>query len=273
MGENRYDGASREDLIHAWDQLHGLHNAVLREMLLVTAAMDRRGVHIQDDQRSMRSWLTLHAGVTSRTAGRWTDAAEKVETLPHLAETFASGRISFDKFLTCASFATPETEEDIAREATDGTLSRCQGDARRARTISTDEVEIAEKRRGLRLSWVEDGTRLLIDGSLPAEQGATVQAALDRIADSYPLFAEDGSFPGREARLGDALVDLAEPTSRRMQIRIAPPSFSTSRWNSSATARGWARPRTMQCSRPTSCDASLVTHGCSRSCEMGTERL
>lgn len=209
MAENQYDGAPSEDLVHAWDQLHGLHNAVLHELLLVTAAMERRGVHTQDQQRSMRAWLQLHGGVTARTAGRWAGAAEKVDELPHLATALSEGRISFDKFVVCASFATPETDESVATEAVDGTIARCENEARATRRVSTREEDVVRRERYLSMSWVEEGRRLLLQGSLPAEEGATVQAALERIADSYPLFSEDGKLPGAAALKADALVELA----------------------------------------------------------------
>ena len=209
MASNHYDGASREDLTHAWDQLHGLHGAVLHELLLVTAAMERKGIHTQDQQRSMRAWLQLQGGVTARTAGQWAGAAEKIDELPHLAGALSEGRISFDKFLACASFATPDSDEKVAKEAVEGTIARCEDESRKTRRVTKEDEDRVRRERHLSLTWVENGQRLLLKGSLPADEGATVQAALERVADSYPLFAEDGSFPGTGERRADALVDLA----------------------------------------------------------------
>ena len=212
MAENRYDGASRDELIHTWDQLHGLHNAVLHELLLVTAAMERQGIHTQDGQRSMRSWLQLHAGHGYRTAARLEEGAVKAEELPHLARSFSEGRISFDKFLTCAAFATPKDDDKVAGEAEEGNLHSCEVAARRTREVSPEREDRIRRERHLAMTWAENGTQLNLRGSLPAEEGATVKAAIERIADSFPLFAEDGSLPSKTTRQADALVALAQKT-------------------------------------------------------------
>lgn len=209
MSGNRYDHASRDELIHAWDQLHGLHNTVLHELLLVTAATERKGIHTQDGQRSMRSWLQLHAGFKPTTARDVELAASKLEELPALASTFANGRISFDKLVTCAEFASPEDDERVAKEAEEGSLAVCAAESRRRREIDPSQVQHAHSRRSFRMTWTEDNTVLRLQGRLPAEEGATLKAAIARLADSYPLFAEDGTFPDRAQRQADALVDLA----------------------------------------------------------------
>ena len=212
MGQNRYDDASRDELIHAWDQLHGLHNSVLHELLLVTAAMERKGIHTQDGQRSMRSWLQLHAGHKYRTAAQIEEGATKVEELPHLARSFSEGRISFDKFLTCAAFATPEEDAAVAKQAEVGNLHSCEVAARRKREVSPHKEDLIRRDRHLSMTWAENGTQLNLRGSLPAEEGATVKAALERIADSFPLFDEEGSLPSKTTRQADALVALAQKT-------------------------------------------------------------
>lgn len=212
MTGNRYDSASRDDLIHAFDQLHGLHNSVLHELLLVTAAMERKGIHTQDGQRSMRAWLQLHAGHKYRTAAQLEEGAAKVEELPHLARSFADGRISFDKFLTCAGFATAEDDALVAKEAEEGNLMACEAGARRKREVDPVQEQQTRHYRELSMSWTDDGGKLTIRGSLPAEDGATVKAALERIADSFPLVDVEGTLTSKASRQADALVALAQKT-------------------------------------------------------------
>lgn len=209
MSQNRYDGATRDELIEAWDQLHGVHNAALRELLHVTAAMERRGVHTQDGQRSMRAWLQLHAGVTYATAARWQEAASKTEELPRLSEAFAAGRISFDRFVTCARFATPGDDAQVAELAEKGNIAACESEARRKRDIDPKREDDLRRAQHLMASWNHDGTELRLKGSLGAEDGATFKAALDRIGDSLPITAEDGTIRLRERRNAEALVELA----------------------------------------------------------------
>ena len=221
MTANRYDGATRDELIEGWDQLHGIHNAVLHELLQVTAAMERRGVHTQDGQRSMKSWLQLHAGVAYGTAARWEDAARKAEELPHLAGAFAQGRISFDKFVTCSRFATADNDAEIAEQAEKGTIALCEGEARRKRSVDPKREEYLQAGQHVTMSWSHDGAQLRLRGYLAAEDGATVKAALDRVADSLPVTDEEGTLRLRDQRNAAALVELPERRCHKIKIPTA----------------------------------------------------
>ena len=208
--KNGYAGYSRKQLVSALDQLHGLHNAILHEMLLVTAELERRGAHLEDGQRSIGSWLQLHLGVNGRTAQRWSEVASRVDDLPSLTQSFSSGRISFDKLVACAAHATPETDNAVAEEAEKLDAAMCERAARRRREVNRSDEEKAAASKRLSFSWAEMGTRLDVWASLPADEGATLVSAIERIADSLPLRDAEGNLSSRPVRQADALVMLAQ---------------------------------------------------------------
>jgi len=208
----RYSGCTRQELIECLDQLHGAHNAVLHEMLLVIAEMERQGVHSQDGQRTMASWLRLHLGLGYGTARRWDQMSSKVEELPLVAETFAHGRISFDKLVECGRLATADNEEDVVKEAVEGSISTLEAKAHAKRVVCDDKEEQQRAKKHVRFFWRDNGTRLEMITSLPAHEGAEVRSALERKADSYPLRDEEGYIRARDERCAQALIDLAKAT-------------------------------------------------------------
>jgi hypothetical protein len=208
--KNRYAGASKGELIRALDQLHGVHNAALHEILLVSAELDRVEAPRQDGQRSLGSWLQIHLGVSHYTARRWADAAVKVEELPHLSRAFSEGRISFDKFATSAAIATPDDDEEIASIAEKGSIAGCEAEVRRRKMVSEDEEARARLAKRLTFRWVDSGTRMLLTGSLPADEGATVKAAIQRLADSLPMRDEEGRATTLAEDNASALLMMAQ---------------------------------------------------------------
>jgi hypothetical protein len=128
-----------------------------------------------------------------------------------------SGTLSLDKVAELTRFATPETEKKLitwARRVSPAAIRR-RGDV--ATRPSLEDTKDVERSRYLRWWWFEDGRRLGLEGELPAEQGAVVAKALDRMAGRLPDVVaddEDDSEPlsftdSLDARRADALVALA----------------------------------------------------------------
>lgn len=190
-----YAEHSTEALTRCLAQLHGLHNAVLRQILAVTAEVQRREAYLADGARTPAAWLRTHLGLSPATSEAWADVAERLEDLPKLAETFESGQISFDKLRAAVHLADPDSEERVAEEAKYTSVTMLERSARKRKRVSVREEAEVYKKRHLSWAWRDQGARLAIWGSLTAEQGASVIAGIDRIAEKTSL-RRRGESPG-----------------------------------------------------------------------------
>lgn len=203
-----YEEHSTESLTRCATQLHGLHNAILRELLTVTAEIDRRTAYTADGCKTTAAWLRAHLGLSLRTSNAWAETAAALPDLPHLTATFAAGEISFDKLVAAAKVATPETDEVVAEDVKFRSVTALEAAARRAQGVPPSKEERVRRGRHLAWSWKDDGTRLAVWGSLTAEQGSTFIKAIDRIAEKTKT-DEEGELIGLSVKRADALIELA----------------------------------------------------------------
>lgn len=204
-----YEEHSAESLTRCLTQLHGLHNAILREILAVTAEVERRRAHTADGCRTSAAWLRAHLGVSPKTSKEWAETAVALPDLPHLASTFAAGEISFDKLAAAVKVADPDSDETVAQEAKFRSVTALQAAARRAQVVDPAKEERVGRGRHLSWSWRDGGTHLAVWGSLTTEQGSKFIKAIDRIAEKSKT-DEHGELIGLSVKRADALVDLAE---------------------------------------------------------------
>jgi hypothetical protein len=202
------DERSDDELVDALDDSHRQVAHSQRELLRLIAEGDRRDVWRGTGARDMAHWLGMRHGISQWKARRWIAAAYALETLPDLSHAFSSGELGIDKVVELARFATFESEAGLIAWAR---CVSCWAVRHRADLTLRRSLEDAqETERGRFLSWwyLDDGTRLGLEGELPAAQGAVVARALQRMAESIPVMPgeEDGAFA--EARRADALVSL-----------------------------------------------------------------
>ncbi len=201
MTPPEFDQCSTDELAVTIDGLHALMCAAQRQLLAVVAAYDRREAWAEDGATSMGAWLTYRLGVSQRTGSEWARVGTALESLPALAEAFGEGRLSFDQVAPLTRLG----DDSLAEEAVGWTAAQCAAVARRARPVKDD----VHPRRGLRWRWDLDERMLQLRGKLPEDQGATVVAALEAMADSYKPDPETGTFEPYQARCADALAELA----------------------------------------------------------------
>jgi len=204
-----YSEHSTEALGRCLAQLHGLHNAVLRQILAVTAEIERREAYRADGARTPAAWLRAHLGVSARTSEAWAEVAGRLEDLPCLAETFAAGEISFDKLAAAVKIADPHSDRRVAEEAKYLSVTMLERSARQKRRTAARDEDGVRRNRHLSWAWRDGGTRLALWGSLTAEQGASVVAAIDRIAERAKSDG-DGALLTLSQKRADALVEVAE---------------------------------------------------------------
>ncbi|MGH9279721.1 MAG: DUF222 domain-containing protein, partial [Acidimicrobiales bacterium] len=114
-----------DELAETIGQLHALKCAVERQMLVVVAEYARREAYKEDGPASMTAWLAYRLAVSHQTAKRWVCTAERLGSLPALAEAFGSGRLSEDQVAALARVATPDTDESLAAEAPGWSAAQC----------------------------------------------------------------------------------------------------------------------------------------------------
>ena len=181
--------------------------ATSAECLRDVADIDAQKLWERDGATSMTSWLAARYGLGRGTAREWVRVAHALRELPRIARAYARGEISWDQLQPLTKFATPETDEHWARKAPELRPSGLWREARRHERVRTKEAQDVHRRRYLSLWWDPEAPVLYLEGMLGADQGAAVQAALERRAEEVVL-GEPPDSPA-EARLADALVELA----------------------------------------------------------------
>lgn len=192
------------------DALHARTCAAQRELLSVLAEIDRSELWRPDGARDMAHWLWMRYGVSEWKARRWIAAAHALESLPRIAQALACGELGIDKVVELSRFASPESEEDLlpwAGRVSAGAIRR-RGDLEARRTIS--ETRDVEQIRFVRTWYFDEGRRFGIEGELPAAEGRTVEATLERLRRRLPVMP--GEEHDRDARTADALVALCSGT-------------------------------------------------------------
>ncbi|MEA2452439.1 MAG: hypothetical protein QOG04_1149 [Actinomycetota bacterium] len=179
-----------------------------RDRLRWVLKADRAELWRADGHRSCAQLVSAVCHVSNWKARRWIEAAHVLEHLPHTAAALESGALSLDKVVELTRFATPADETKWirwAQKATTGSV-RTRADAEvKASQEKSDEVY---KTRSLNFTWWEG--QVLIEGQLPAAEGASLIAAVDDLAQRLPAHPEPESIDQRRA---DALVLLATSAS------------------------------------------------------------
>jgi Domain of unknown function (DUF222)/HNH endonuclease len=199
--------ATDEALIEGLDQSTAVMAAASAESLRRVAELDNRRLWRRDGATSMTSWLAARYDLAWGTAREWVRVAHALSTLPTIAGAYASARLSWDQVRPLTRFATPESDHWWAGRAPQLRPAALWREARRHEQFRVAEAEEIRKDRRLRLMWDHERPALWLEGMLPAEEGAAVEAALGKRAQDLPRDSEAHDRAG--ARLADALVDVA----------------------------------------------------------------
>jgi hypothetical protein len=191
-----------------------------RDLLAAIAEAEVFSRWDDDGCRDMAHWVSTRLGITVTQAGRWVRAARALALLPHIDRAFGAGELCLDKVLELARFATPATDAALARWAARASVTVIRNRADRENRASVDETKDIHARRCVSWWRADEGKAIGLAAYLPAESGAVVVAALDRIAagvaespDDEPsdddVFGGIGDPTRAERRRADALVVLA----------------------------------------------------------------
>lgn len=207
--------SDRAEIVAGLRSRQASQGAADHELLRWVVKCDNAEIWREDGTKSTGQWLAQQLGISHWKACRMIAAGRALESLPYTSSCLANGSLSLDKVLELTRFATPETERGLvrwARRATPGGI-RERADKLVAKKI--EEVKDVFSSRSL--SWMHtlDGHTLCLEAMLPADQGAVLCAAIDRIADTLPdMPVDEERLPVEREytvyqRRADALVSLA----------------------------------------------------------------
>ena len=187
--------------------MKNLAGSVQLQQLELIAELDDRKVWRVDGAKSMAEWVSAQFGISQWAARRWIAAGHALPGLPEVRRALRGGHLSLDKVLELTRLATPDTETQLIAWATGVSAAAIRRKADLAQRDDIDEVRADDRARSLEW-WYQDDRRLWLEGFLPAEQGAQVAKALDRLAETLPSDPDAERSHTIDARRADALVAL-----------------------------------------------------------------
>jgi hypothetical protein len=199
--QQELENAPEEELDRGIDALGGLYYSAHAHLLAFIAAKDAR----DPDSRATVVGLSARMGISIAQARRWIETARLLRDLPHLAELYESGSLSYEKLEAIARVATPETDESLAEAAPTMSVGAIRKLAAKLDRVKDPEQALAAGR--LRYRWGRNG-RFRFSGDLPAAEGDLFAKAIEREMDTMPR-VPDEERPSYDQRAADALVNLA----------------------------------------------------------------
>lgn len=139
-------------------------------------------ISTDDGHRNLGQWLSAELGISNWEANRWITAAHALPYLPEVDRAFEEARLSLVKVVELCRFAAPDTEErlvDWAQRVSPASIRR-KADTEVRKSL--EDLKDADRCRHLNYWWIDEGRRLELQGHFPADQGAVIAKALDRMA-------------------------------------------------------------------------------------------
>jgi uncharacterized protein DUF222 len=188
-------------LVSSVTQHHRAISAHQSQLLEAVAELDQRRAWRVDGATSMVAWLVQRCGVSAATAREWVTAAAKLPSLPKIADALSRGKLSFDQVKPLVEVAKPETDAQLAEQATHWSAKQVRELALAARDQSEERSTGFYARRFLRF----DDRRRTLTGTLPEDQYAVVKSSL--IARASRRRRDRTPF---DQRMADALVSVCQ---------------------------------------------------------------
>jgi hypothetical protein len=267
------DTITTRELLEGFDQSSAAVGRAQRRHLAFIVACDRARVWEDDDCRDLAQWVALRDGISAWKAHRMLDAGYALERLPAIGSALEEGTLSLDKVVELTRFATPFDEDELIAWAKGVAPAAIRERADAARRVSREELRL-NRWRELRWWWEQDGDRMTLWGSLPADKGAVVAQAFDRVAEHIPELPDEVSSCTVEgpstidARRADALVALASASiasdhdaDRATVVVHAPLASLTGTGVNGMIAGGPAIPAEVVQRMACDCRLQMVLHG------------
>jgi len=171
------------ELRQAVTQMAACINVADWQFLKLIAEMDRTESWREGGYCNLSNWLDHQCGMGPCAARERIRICRALVFLPHIDEAFRDGVISYSKVRAMTRIACAETDQmllEIAERSSAGELDRLVKTYERVGTGSRKKQSSHEKRM---FEWYYEAGMLIINASIPAEQGALVIKALEKVVD------------------------------------------------------------------------------------------
>ena len=211
-------GLSDEEAGAGFAQLQRIAEVVEAKRLRWLADQDRRASYRRDGHLSTAAWLAGTFGVAAGSAKRQVQAAQSLEHMPAVRQSFATGKVTSSAVQVLAEAYREHTEEfssgerallEAATTTSVEELRRVVGDwIQRVDEQRPDRSEILRARR--RLEACPSSTRMVpVQGALDPEGGEVFLTALQARVDADLRASGGMDLRTPTQRRADALVELA----------------------------------------------------------------
>lgn len=198
--------ASTDQVEVALEQAHALRCAVDARFLALIGDFAEAESWVADGARSLAEWLAARFAMSHHNARDYARVALALPALPCIAAAFADGQLSWDQLRALTRYATPETDEMLARQAPGYSLRSMETRARRSRKITWAQVQALQESRWLTMYW--KGDRLVVRGEFVGAEAKTVELAILRCLESQPRPPEGQDPDPFDVRMADAFHHL-----------------------------------------------------------------
>ena len=182
-----------------------------RLRLEAIAELDAPEVWERDGSRTFAHWVSARLGVSNWLASRLINTAHALPFLPVVDAAFQEARLGIEKVIELSRFATPDSEKRLVKWAERVSPACIRRKADVANRQDVADATDPDRDRWARYWWFDDGRRFGLEGEFPADQGAVIAKALDRLADAMPDVIDsddpDGAEIPREETLAERRAD------------------------------------------------------------------
>lgn len=136
--------------------------------------------------KNFANWLNVNCGIHPLVAREKIRVARHLRNLPEVADAFRSARISYSKVRALTRVATPENESMLLEDALAMTAAQLEQRVRRFRKVEAPDPyhnpEDGEpEQKPYAKCWRDDDGQFHLHARLPAEEGALVENAIERM--------------------------------------------------------------------------------------------
>jgi hypothetical protein len=178
-----------EELEDQITELAGHLNAANYRWLTLIAEFDRRNGWCDGRLHSCAHWLNFKVGLNLGAAREKIRVAHALEGLPKIAASMARGELSYSKVRALTRIACDTTEDGLLMMALHGTAHHVERLVRHYRQVEHAEELAREERQEERSKlscWYDSDGSLIVQGRIPALQGAIFEKALEAAMEAVP---------------------------------------------------------------------------------------
>lgn len=203
------DGMTADQLVDTLAQISAVENTARVQLLRMVAAAHRSDAWQADGAATFPAWLAWRLRCSFSTASELHRVAIAADSLPAITTSFAEGRLSWDHLRVLVTFATPETDAELAQAAQAWTVRAAERMARLARQKSEREAREEHRSRYARFRWNRRNEMFELHARLADTEGAVMARVLHYLAGGMDKNPATGEWDAFEVRCADALAELA----------------------------------------------------------------